>query len=69
MSKNDTINCDIIKNTNWRKVKMQEEFCDVTLACDDKQVQAHKLVLASYSSVFRDLLIQNPHPHPVIYLN
>ena len=33
-----------------------EEFCDVTLVSDDgKRVWAHKVVLASASSFFRDI--------------
>ena len=28
---------------------MENEFCDVTLACDDKQVLTHKEILSSSS--------------------
>ena len=48
----------------------RQEFVDVTLACeDDFQMQAHKVILAACSSVFRNLLIKNSHAHPLIYLD
>merc|ERR1712129_275692 len=45
------------------------EFADVTLACEDgQQVEAHKVILASASPFFLDLLRRNKHPHPLIYM-
>ena len=38
--------------------------CDVGLV----QIRAHKLVLSSASPVFHDLLKNNPHPSPLIYM-
>ena len=47
-----------------------QEFCDVTLACEDgHQIEAHKVVLTAGSSFFRNILLQAKHPHPFIYLN
>ena len=44
-------------------------MCDVTLACDDgQQIEAHKVILASSSQLFKDLLKGNKHPHPIIYM-
>ena len=41
----------------------------MTLACEDgKQVEAHKVVLASSSPFFQNLLRRNKHPHPLIYM-
>jgi len=46
-----------------------EDFTDVTLACEeDKQIKAHKVILSTCSSFFRNILIKNPHPHPLIYV-
>ena len=46
-----------------------EEFTDVTLACEDgQQVEAHKLVLSSASPFFLNLLKRNKHPHPLVYM-
>ena len=44
------------------------DFTDVTLACDDGQIQAHKFMLATCSSVFQEILRDNNHQHPWIYL-
>jgi len=45
------------------------EMIDVTLVCDDrKQVSAHKVVLAAYSPFFREIINNNPHQKPLIYL-
>ena len=38
-------------------MKHLEEFCDVTLvSCDGEKIRAHKVVLASASTIFRDML-------------
>jgi len=50
-------------------LKQDTDFLDVTLACEDgKQVKAHKVVLSSFSSVFKSILKNNPHAHPLLYL-
>merc|ERR1712204_165275 len=50
-------------------LREDREFADVTLACEDgQQVEAHKVILASSSPFFRDLLRRNKHPHPLIYM-
>ena len=44
-------------------------FSDVTLVSDDlKPFQAHKCVLSASSPVLKNLLLNNPHSHPLIYL-
>ena len=67
LSRNDFQNstCDAIK-----LLKLDTDFLDVTLACDDgKQVNAHKVVLSAFSSVFETILKKNAHNHPLIYLS
>ena len=50
-------------------LKEDREFADVTLACEDgQQVEAHKVILASSSPFFLNLLKRNKHPHPLIYM-
>jgi len=47
-----------------------EQFTDVTLACDDgKQVKAHKIILSSCSSFLKNIFVQNPHPQPLVYIS
>ena len=43
-------------------------FCDVTLACQDQQFKAHKVVLAASSPFFEKVLQDPKHPNPLIYL-
>jgi len=54
--------------TAWEELRQQNDFCDVTLACEGKQIEAHKVILSGFSPVFKDLLKQNTHPHPLLYL-
>merc|ERR1712129_105852 len=50
-------------------LREDREFADVTLACEDgQQVEAHKVILASSSPFFQNLLRKNKHPHPLIYM-
>ena len=45
------------------------DFADVTLACEDgKQVEVHKVILASSSPFFQNILRKNKHTHPLIYM-
>ena len=43
-------------------------FCDVSIACEDKVIEAHKLVLSASSLVLNNILKKYSHPHPLIYL-
>jgi len=53
----------------FREVRVNEEFSDVTLACEDgQQIDAHKIVLSACSPFFRALLRRNQHQHPLIYM-
>ena len=46
-----------------------QDFSDVTLACEDgKQVESHRLVLAASSPFFQKLLLRNKHPYPLVYM-
>ena len=52
----------------FQQLKDDKDFFDVTLACDDEQVQAHKIILSACSPFFRNILRRNPHQHPLLYL-
>lgn len=41
------------------------DLVDVTLACDGKLIQAHKIVLAICSPYFQEMFITNPCRHPI----
>ena len=52
-----------------RQLWDDQDFSDVTLATvDNQQIRAHKVILSSNSSFFRNILLNNPHPNPLIYL-
>jgi len=55
-------------SSSFRELRDDKDFFDVTLACDDDQIQAHKVILASCSQFFRIILRRNPHQHPLLYL-
>jgi len=52
----------------FKDLRDDKEFFDVTLVCDDSQVQAHKLILSACSPLFRRILLRNPHHQPLLYL-
>jgi len=54
--------------TAFQELKSDAELLDVTLACEEGQLQAHRVVLSACSAVFREILGKNKHPHPYIYL-
>ena len=46
-----------------------EDFTDITLACaGDKQIKAHKVILGSYSTIFKNIILSVQQQNPVIYL-
>jgi len=55
-------------STAFKELRDDKDFFDVTLACDDHQLQAHKVILSACSPFFRSVLKKNPHQHPLLYL-
>lgn len=54
--------------SSFRHLRDQEDFVDVTLACDIRSFTAHKVVLSACSPYFRKLLKANPCEHPIVIL-
>jgi len=52
----------------FKELRDDKDFFDVTLVCDDEQLQAHKVILSACSPFFRNVLRRNPHQHPLLYL-
>ena len=52
----------------FQDLRKEEEFFDVTLACKDGQLKAHKVILSSCSTFFKEILKRNPHVHPLLYM-
>jgi len=59
---------DVNINTAFRELREDKEFFDVTLVCDEDQIQAHKVILSACSPFFRSVLKRNRHEHPLLYL-
>ena len=38
------------------------DFTDITLACEDQSIKAHKVALSACSPFFKKLLKADPHP-------
>ena len=51
-----------------RKLIDDTNFTDVTLACDEGKIKAHKVILSSSSPVLEQILVGNSNQHPLIYL-
>ena len=57
------------RNDRYKGLRNDTLFTDVTLVCnDDKQIQAHKVILSSFSSLFKRMFSNNPHPQPLVFL-
>jgi len=52
----------------FRELRDDKDFFDVTIACEDEQLQAHKVILSACSPFFRNILRRNQHQHPLLYL-
>ena len=53
----------------FRDLLKENYFVDVTLACEDgQQVKPHKVILSYSSLFFKNILIKNLHPKPLILL-
>lgn len=48
----------------FENLRDDEDFVDVTLACDGRSLKAHRVVLSACSPYFRELLKVRQHPPP-----
>ena len=53
---------------SFQELRSDNDFTDVTLACEDQSIKAHKVILSACSPVFKKLLKAHPHPQPLIYV-
>merc|ERR1719322_1528557 len=60
---------DVCVSETFKNLIFDTDFTDVTLVCDDeKQIDAHKVILSNASEFFRRILVRNPHQKPLLYL-
>jgi len=52
----------------FKDIRDEKEFFDITIACEDDQLQAHKVILSACSPFFKNVLRRNQHQHPLLYL-
>ncbi|XP_063372303.1 protein bric-a-brac 2-like isoform X2 [Cydia amplana] len=50
------------------RLLLTEQFADVTLACESRQLRCHKLVLSACSAYLERLLLNNPCKHPIVLM-
>ena len=53
---------------SFAELRNDTDFTDVTLACEEQSVKAHKIVLSACSPFFKKLLKSHPHSQPLIYM-
>ena len=54
---------------SFKKLRIDTDFCDVTLVSEgNQQVNAHKVILAASSPIFMKMLKDNKHSNPLIYM-
>ena len=51
-----------------KEFKDDNDFYDVTIAVEDKQVEAHKIIISACSPFFKNVLKTHQHTSPLIYL-
>ena len=55
--------------STFGELRNDRDFTDVTLACEDIQFEAHKLILSTCSPFFRKLLKRaNKQQHPLVFM-
>ncbi|XP_018563635.1 protein jim lovell isoform X1 [Anoplophora glabripennis] len=54
--------------SQFETLRDDEDFTDVTIACDGQRLQAHKVVLSACSPFFKELFKTNPCPHPIVFM-
>ena len=72
MTKKRNMKFDLFqKHVGEARSKMKaNEFCDVTLVSNDNcKFEAHKEILSSSSDVFKNLLVNERHQNPLIFMS
>merc|ERR1712148_157479 len=53
----------------FKQLWYEQDLTDVTLATmDDWQIRAHKVILSSSSTFFRNIFMKNPHDNSPVHL-
>jgi len=60
--------CENKTNLSWKKLQVEQEFCDVTLTCDGNQILVHKAVISSWSPILKKVLKQTPDQNLLVHI-
>ena len=56
-------------SANFRGLRTESDFTDVTLVCKDREFQAHKLILSASSTFFKTMLQRTTkQSDPIIFM-
>ena len=56
-------------NSAFGGFRNDQDFADVTLVCEDgTQIESHRVILATSSPFFMEVLKKSKHPHPLIFM-
>ena len=42
--------------TSWQELQKENDLCDITLACENKQILVHRIIISSNCPLFRYIL-------------
>ena len=59
---------ELQRNIELKEIRDNHELFDVTIACDDDQIGAHKLMLSAGSKFFQQILQKTQSNHPYLYI-
>lgn len=52
----------------FKDLRTDRDFFDCSIVCKDETFQAHRVILAACSPIFREMIRNCSHHHPVLYL-
>ena len=58
---------DVVR-ASFGELRYNSDFTDVTLACEDQTIKAHRVILAGGSPFFKRLFKTHSHPQALIYM-
>ena len=58
---------DILRKS-FGELRSNSDFTDVTLACEDQSIKAHKVILSACSPFFKKLFQSHPHHQPLVLM-
>ena len=54
--------------SSFTEIREEKHFFDVTFVCIEGQIDAHQILMAACSPVFKEMLLRSKYPHPVIFM-